>query len=267
MNLPQSLKIRSITAIFFVIITIGLITISQWGLIIFLSIVAFCCQYEWGSMIWKKQNAWLRITLSIVSAISVIVITYFGLNTFFYVTLGLMFLLLMLTIWNHLLIKEVFFIISGGLVYIIIPLSLAYYVGQDQNAYDYRLILFPLFLIWANDVFAYLVGSLIGKTKMIPRISPNKTWEGTIGGILICCLLSICLGSLVLDHSFITSAAFGVGVGIISTLGDLFESALKREFGIKDSGSWLPGHGGFLDRFDSFLFVMPYAWLFWQILN
>ena len=133
-------------------------------------------------------------------------------------------------------------------------------------------ILLPLliiFSIWINDTMAYLVGSLIGKTPFSP-ISPKKTWEGTIGGALLC-ILVIGFGFPVVaehffnpiqhQHYFIIAAL----CAIFGTAGDLLESKLKRMADIKDSGAIMPGHGGFLDRFDSLLVATPFVWLFLKL--
>jgi phosphatidate cytidylyltransferase len=117
--------------------------------------------------------------------------------------------------------------------------------------------------IWINDTMAYIVGSLIGRTPFSP-ISPKKTWEGTIGGILLS--VAVC-GSI--GYFFLNTGAFTVQICMIAliasvtgTIGDLVESSLKRLAGVKDSGRIMPGHGGFLDRFDSLLVAIPFVWLY-----
>jgi phosphatidate cytidylyltransferase len=118
--------------------------------------------------------------------------------------------------------------------------------------------------IWINDTMAYIVGSLIGK-KSLSKISPNKTWEGTIGGALLCVVV-ITLLSLIIPRATEMQWQHWFHIAAISavagTLGDLLESKLKRTAGIKDSGSFMPGHGGFLDRFDSLLVATPFVWLY-----
>lgn len=126
-----------------------------------------------------------------------------------------------------------------------------------------RLALLVFVLLWINDSGAYIVGSLTGRHKLCPSISPNKTWEGFIGG----CLLTI-IGALLLDlfcDSFFGMADFSLYIWIVigiltcifGTLGDLLESKIKRFYEAKDSGHWIPGHGGILDRIDSFLLAYP----------
>jgi phosphatidate cytidylyltransferase len=119
-----------------------------------------------------------------------------------------------------------------------------------------------LFLTWANDTFAYLIGSRIGKTPLLPRISPKKTWEGTIGGAVMCILTGIVISFFFKELPLRDWAVVGGIVAIFGTIGDLVESMLKRSVGVKDSGSFMPGHGGFLDRFDAFIFAVPFVFLY-----
>ena len=116
-------------------------------------------------------------------------------------------------------------------------------------------------LIWTNDTMAYLVGSFIGKTKMAPSISPKKTIEGTLGGILFCMLFAALWGYFSNTFSISLWITFGLIASAIGTLGDLVESKLKRLADVKDSGMIMPGHGGALDRFDSLLLAAPFAYL------
>ncbi len=128
----------------------------------------------------------------------------------------------------------------------------------DRGAW---LMLFVAMCVWASDTFAYFVGRSCGRHKLSPILSPAKTVEGALGGLAGAILVGIFFGLWI--HIPI-SRAIGVGViaGVAGQIGDLFESALKRELGIKDFGSVMPGHGGALDRFDSLLFVAPFAYLF-----
>jgi phosphatidate cytidylyltransferase len=140
---------------------------------------------------------------------------------------------------------------------------------KESNLY---FIYFPLVIIacmWVNDTMAYIVGSLIGKTPL-SKISPKKTWEGTIGGIILSAGI-VGYAGYICDEWFVfgQSLFFWIILGFISaiagTFGDLLESKLKRLAGVKDSGSLMPGHGGFLDRFDSLLLATPFVWLYVQL--
>ena len=148
-----------------------------------------------------------------------------------------------------------------GVMYVALPLSLLMVVLFENHQYRPNLLLGIFLLIWSNDTFAYLVGSQIGKNKLFPRISPGKTWEGTIGGG-ICTLIVAFLLSLIFKEIELKDwMAIGLIAAVFGTIGDLVESMLKRSKGVKDSGNFMPGHGGALDRFDAFIFVLPFIGL------
>jgi phosphatidate cytidylyltransferase len=150
--------------------------------------------------------------------------------------------------------------LSGTLAFLwlAIPLSSFLALGwMEGPGFQFRLPLFIIALVWINDTFAYLTGSLLGRHKMTPILSPGKTWEGFAGGLLITSLA----GWIIWNFTGIATlwAWFGISL-LVSTLGlagDLFESGLKRTVKVKNTGELLPGHGGILDRFDSLLFVAP----------
>lgn len=153
-----------------------------------------------------------------------------------------------------------------GHIYIAIPFALLMSLYMQQQ--PHYLYLIPIFvLVWLNDTGAYLVGSMMGKHKLIERISPKKTVEGTLGGILVSVI-----GGLVFYFvgygvmSMTQWILFGVMVSVFATLGDLFESFVKREYGVKDAGWILPGHGGVLDRVDSLMVVSVAAYFFYALL-
>ena len=145
----------------------------------------------------------------------------------------------------------------AGIFYISLPMSLLTVLAFNYNGYDYRRVFALLFLIWASDIGAYAAGKSFGKHKLAPSISPGKTWEGWAGGFLLTLAvgwaLKFMLPELPLAYRLV---AAGV-VAVFAPLGDLAESMLKRSVGVKDSGHFLPGHGGLLDRFDAFLLVLP----------
>lgn len=158
----------------------------------------------------------------------------------------------------------------AGLVYAVIPFTLLHLIVTNteasQMSFEPKRLLGIILLIWSNDTFAYLGGSIFGKHKMIERVSPGKTWEGTIIGVLITFGLSFLIAPLLgLPNSHFW-ALVGALVPILATLGDLLESVIKRQAAIKDTGNVLPGHGGILDRFDSLIFVAPFALLILKII-
>lgn len=152
-----------------------------------------------------------------------------------------------------------------GMIYIGVPFALLDFVAFNGEFFYANTVFGILLMTWANDTGAYLVGSQFGRRKLFERISPNKTWEGTIGGIVITVIISFVLSQLFDELDTWDWLILGLIVAIFGTLGDLIESMLKRSVNVKDSGNLLPGHGGVLDRFDGFIFVLPFvaAYLLW----
>ncbi|WBA41275.1 phosphatidate cytidylyltransferase [Hymenobacter canadensis] len=144
-----------------------------------------------------------------------------------------------------------------GLLYVSLPMSLLNVVAFTEAGYDYRRVLALLFLVWSSDTGAYAAGKTFGKHKLAPKISPGKTWEGAIGGFLLTLGMGWALGYLLPELSLTYRLVAAGVVAIFGPLGDLAESMLKRSVGVKDSGRIMPGHGGLLDRFDAFLFILP----------
>ncbi len=148
-----------------------------------------------------------------------------------------------------------------GIVYIALPLSHVILLGNIGSG---RLwMIFMLFIIWANDTFAYFTGKTIGRHKLSPFISPNKTVEGAVGGLAGGILAGYILGRyLAIGMGTLEILLFSLLLGLIGIIGDLSESLLKRSAGVKDSGHIIPGHGGVLDRIDSLLFPIPFIYYF-----
>jgi phosphatidate cytidylyltransferase len=124
-----------------------------------------------------------------------------------------------------------------------------------------KLVILLFALVWINDAGAFFVGSAMGKKPLAPRISPKKTWEGTLGGFAATVILALLVG-LFSRLSVWQGLFLGVVLGVAGPVGDLVESALKRGAGVKDSGAFLPGHGGVLDRIDSVIFCAPILYYF-----
>lgn len=146
--------------------------------------------------------------------------------------------------------------------YPILPFGLLIYI----NHYDASHLLLPILFItvWSNDIGAYCIGKLIGKHKLAPKISPGKTWEGLVGGFIFCIIIfTTLLLYKEISYTYPCIVFTSMAISSIATIGDLFESWLKRKAGIKDTGFLLPGHGGFLDRFDSVLFVGIFFFMYY----
>ena len=154
----------------------------------------------------------------------------------------------------------------------VFPLAMSFYVGFGFNALlDARIAgldkaLLALCIVWATDSAAYFAGMNLGKRKLAPTVSPNKTVEGAIGGILGAILVTIIFmmfdSTVALPYGIYRMSFFAIFFSIAGQFGDLLESSIKRHFGVKDSGKFIPGHGGVLDRFDSMLLVFPIMHLF-----
>lgn len=152
-----------------------------------------------------------------------------------------------------------------GVFYIGIPFGLLNFVAIHQGMYLPNIVMGLLLLIWANDSGAYIVGSRWGRHLLLPRISPKKTWEGTLGGLLFTLLTAFLLHLFFLELRLIDWLVLAGIIAVFGSIGDLVESMLKRSLSVKDSGKILPGHGGMLDRFDGLIFSLPYAtaYLLW----
>ncbi|MBK6996891.1 MAG: phosphatidate cytidylyltransferase [Lewinellaceae bacterium] len=154
-----------------------------------------------------------------------------------------------------------------GFVYVCFPFIFLNWIAYASSPTDYapNRVLGLLLLVWTNDTGAYLTGKQFGKHKLLERISPKKTWEGTLGGAVFTVLIAWGLSFLIKDFTLPQWLALSLVAAIGSNIGDLVESMLKRSVGVKDSGSFMPGHGGFLDRFDAFIFCLPFFWLVLQL--
>ena len=151
--------------------------------------------------------------------------------------------------------------------YIVIPFILVNYVAIGVKGYNPKILISILILIWTNDTFAYIVGKSIGKTKLFPSVSPKKTIEGFVGGVIFTIISSVLSSKFFIESKILYIwITIAIIVSIFSTLGDLIQSKFKRVAGIKDSGKIMPGHGGILDRLDSIIFVIPIINLFYLIL-
>lgn len=144
-----------------------------------------------------------------------------------------------------------------GILYVSLPLMLLNHVVFLEGSFNGKILLGIFILIWASDTGAYIFGITLGKNRLFERISPKKSWEGFIGGIAVAQLGAFLIAKYLGIFEYVHWGVIAGIVAIFGTLGDLVESMYKRSVGVKDSGNILPGHGGILDRFDSFLFTIP----------
>lgn len=279
----QVFKTRALSSLFFVLIMLLGLLLNHWSFLLLFAIIHFGCWREYLRILEKifgiTYHLFVKLGLMITGMGMMLAfcgpsfnIGGYGLKENTYLPLTVAgFLLMGAGIFqrNTTVSFKTFSAAALGWVYISISLGMMLALRQvgiiwKDNFYvdfgrEYPLLL--ILSIWANDTFAYLVGSFIGKTPF-SKISPRKTWEGTIGGYLLCLVGMGTLGSLMVTGSMGWEAvAIAAVAGFFGTLGDLLESKLKRLANVKDSGSMLPGHGGFLDRFDSLLVATPFVYL------
>lgn len=152
------------------------------------------------------------------------------------------------------------FYLSSAFIFIII-------IANHYDSYNPNILLGAFILVWVNDSFAYLVGKNFGKQKLFPSISPKKTVEGFLGGLLFACISSYFIAKYTYTLGSSEWLILAIIVSVFGTLGDLIESKYKRQAGVKDSGVIMPGHGGLLDRLDSIIFAAPFIYLFLRIIK
>ncbi len=289
----QTFKTRALTALLFVaVMGVGLLW-NFWSFVVLFTVIHFGCWYEYLKLVEKIYNIKIDIvikwffaicgfTLMIVLGLkhywADLHIGFFSIKIstkWFIWILEIACLFIFLTQNRQIPIKAKWMSFAG-LIYI--SLSFALFLNLRDNIFitneNFNLLdlgkLYVcgiMFSIWINDTMAYLVGSFIGKTPLT-KISPKKTCEGTIGGAILCIVVIALLGYYIIVAKVISVqhwAIIAALCAIAGTFGDLFESKLKRMADVKDSGSFMPGHGGFLDRFDSLLFAVPAVWVYVQL--
>jgi phosphatidate cytidylyltransferase len=273
-------RTRALTAIVFVIVMMAGLLWNNWSFFILFTIVHFGAWNEYRKLVEKINPDYQKIIPFHRYGIMIggwCLLLYFTNNLLNISTLSLTEAGLWLGILVMVLLPLIMFLESRqiflknigysliGILYISLPLGLLMdlrnHWSQDSRSLSYTIPLLIVFSLWINDTMAYIVGSLIGKTPF-SKISPKKTWEGTIGGIILTVIV-ISLIAYFTGRISVKDAAFMSAIAAITgTYGDLFESKIKRMAGVKDSGSIMPGHGGFLDRFDSLLFAATAVWFY-----
>ncbi len=155
-----------------------------------------------------------------------------------------------------------------GIFYVALPFSLLnFLIFRNGLGYSPHIVLGYFFILWSCDTGAYLIGKSFGKHKLFSRISPKKSWEGTIGGTFIGLVTGYILSKYYTDLTLINWLTIAIIIAVIGAFGDLAESLFKRSIDIKDSGTILPGHGGLLDRFDSLLLSVPFIWAYLMLIS
>ncbi len=265
---------RGITAVFFVVIMLGGLYGGRYSFVALFTLITGLCLWEFLGLTLRKSQGHrdtIRRVIGLVLGLMPIVLVSLlkleliaSAEDFVLYSAALFFPLLFLSFIYELFtasqqpFANVAFLLLG-VVYIGVPFAMLDFIAFGGDEFQANTVFGLLLLTWSNDTAAYLVGSQIGKTPLFPRISPKKTWEGSLGGVVITFLIAFLLSQWFTEHSTPQWLVLGGIVAIFGSTGDLVESMLKRSENIKDSGNLLPGHGGLLDRFDAFIFLLPFA--------
>lgn len=255
---------RTLTALcFLIIVLIDVYYAGLSGLRAFIFLITFFLQYELANMVFKRYSNALK-NLFILTALSISFLFCFAYQEFlqFWPLIVVVSLSIVMYL-NKSMLPIDQFKISGyfvfGIIYVSILPSIAVKI-LDTN-FGIQIFITAGAVTFMCDILAYFVGRRWGQKKILPTISPNKTWSGAVGGLVGCLLISIVLLIIFkkINRPLPTFSYILIGLfaGILGQIGDFFESMVKRAFDQKDSSGLLPGHGGFLDRFDALLFVLP----------
>jgi phosphatidate cytidylyltransferase len=263
----NNLVLRAITGAIFATVVLGSVLwnpfaqMAVFSIFMVLGLVEFYALFKNHSVVKVSKEIGLFIGLFIFTLMIGISLEWLP-ELSLVLVFPLFFTLILTELWTkkeHPLIN--ISVLVFGIIYVVGP----FYLTIDMNLRDdsYMPSVVAMFLlIWTNDTFAYLSGRLFGRTKLFERISPKKTWEGTIGGVVMTILLGFIIGTFINQGETMFWVISAIIIAPCSIFGDLLESLFKRSLGIKDSGTILPGHGGILDRFDAALFSIPffYCW-------
>lgn len=250
--ITNNFLLRTLTALIGGVIFIFLLITHPYSYYFLWSVIFLFCVWEWKNMFELPFVMFVYIFLALV-AILVLALTHVSKQTW----------LLLYAIMPLFLLKKVSFIqilhAFLGIIYLGTPMYVLFIITEQEPFY--LRVLFVITIVWASDISAYLIGKYFGKRLLIPRISPKKTWEGLLGSFLFSAVVIF----IWFQAKWITEPKYlwiGILVMFSAPMGDLIESAIKRKAEIKDTSQLLPGHGGFLDRFDGFFFaVVTQYWI------
>ena len=267
--------------IYVALIVLVLVLSMVWGLWILLSVFAVAGIIEFNRLSGVNRPYIFRIVLDCAAAVWLLYATAqygmaisHGIGIFLPYLLYLLYVVCRSTFLPHQAMLPSLGNSLIGQLYIAVPLALTIRLTlvvdpfSSMTQFDGLLLLAIFIFIWVNDTGAYLVGSRWGKRRLAPSISPKKSVEGSIGGLLLVLLSAVILRLLLFPAlSWLRILLIAAVVAIFGTIGDLFESSLKRQAGVKDSGKLIPGHGGILDRIDSLLLAVPAVYLLLAFLD
>lgn len=273
-QLSSNFWIRTASSIAIFVVVVGLIMASPYTMLMLLTLICICSMLEFYKIAKLTGAKPLDVYPAVLGAATVLIAFFVKVKQMpswiFLILVPLIFILFITEL--HRKSKTPFANIAWsllGLVYIAVPLAMLAFIpvqGTTSGYVVYRplMILGIFFIVWANDVGAYLFGVTLGRHKLFPRVSPKKSWEGFFGGLL-CAVAVGALMSHLQSAPIYLWAVGGAVISIFGVYGDLVESMFKRSVDIKDSGSIIPGHGGFLDRFDALFLAAPFIFIYFII--
>lgn len=268
---------RLLTGIIFIIVLLGSIYQSEAASSVLFFVIILLCQREFYNFfkntdIKPQKNVGILGGLAFFLASVISFQANLNFNTLFLIV-PLVFIVFVIELFRNRPqpIANIGYTILG-IIYVSVPFTLLhqisyFYDGSFGTEYNYEILIGYFFVLWANDTGAYLVGRKLGKTKLFERISPKKTWEGSLGGLFFGLLLGYVNAQIFDGLDTITWMGLAFIVVLFGSLGDLVESLFKRSLGLKDSGKILPGHGGVLDRFDGIFISAPMVYTFLKVLS
>ncbi|MBO4328729.1 MAG: phosphatidate cytidylyltransferase [Bacteroidales bacterium] len=251
----KELLVRTLSGAVLVAVIVTCILVSRWTMDALAMFIIVVGTYEMARL-QQVEDTWLLVLVELMAAgafllFAHLIVVFLALPLF-------MFPFLLALFSKKYDFKTMAAFAFGSLAFLSLPCAFMVWIHQFGPLW----LLLVFVLLWVNDTFAYLTGRLLGKHKLFERISPGKTIEGSIGGLMF-----TMAGIMVFSHyvdwlSWYQALGMGLIAVIFGTLGDLCESMLKRQAGVKDSGKLIPGHGGILDRFDSVLFAVPFVYVY-----
>ncbi len=257
---------RTLTGVAFVAVLLGCTYYSYLSFTILFFVITILGIWEFYTLSEKGDNQPQKYLGTITGAVfflsNVLVCKGYSANILV-ISIPLVFVIFIAELYTKAVnpFKNIAFTILG-IVYVAVPFSLLNYLVADSGNYSYELMFGFFFILWSSDSGAYLAGSAFGKNKLFPRVSPGKTWEGSIGGAILSFTVAFFISKWFTTIDTIDWMVIAGILVIIGTFGDLTESLLKRSIHVKDSGTLLPGHGGILDRFDSLLMATPFVFTY-----
>lgn len=270
--------IRALSGIVMFVVLLGAILTSQWSFVALMGVIAIGGMWEFYRMAEQAGYSPMKLLGTfmgiVVFCINLAVMLFFSRqsdstgSTLIIAALGVLVLLVPLMCICELYRKSATPIANiassiMGALYVALPMSLLLVIPMllGNGEWNPWIVLFYIFIIWANDVFAYLFGITLGRHRLFERISPKKSWEGFFGGLAGAMAMGY-VAAIILDANTVAWMGLALVAALSGVFGDLVESLMKRSVNVKDSGNIIPGHGGWLDRFDALILSAPFVFVY-----